>query len=248
VFEVEIVESVATVTLNRAPVNAMNDAWVSDFHRVLDRVAGQGGWSTLLLRSGLKNFSAGADLQQMKNNFDLPPEVQAAVGGRYQELFDRIERLSQITIAEIRGSAMGGGLELALSCDFRIAAKNARIGLPEVTLGVIPGAGGTQRLTKLCGKSLASRLILGAEIISGEEACCLGLTQWSVDEADLESAARKHAARIAALPLHALSAAKECIAVASSASQRGYDLEVEKVRGLLGDLRTKALIEAFLNR
>lgn len=247
-FEVEIVGGVATITLTRAPVNAMNDAWVTDFHGVLDRVGTADGWTVLLLRSGLKNFSAGADLQQMKNNFGLPPEVQAAVGGRYQELFSRIERLPQITLAEIRGSAMGGGLELALACDFRIAARNARIGLPEVTLGVIPGAGGTQRLTRLCGKSLASRLILGAEIISGEEACRLGLTQWSIDEADLEATARKHAARIAALPLHALSAAKTCIAEASAVSQRGYDLEVEQVRGLLGDSRTNVLIEAFLNR
>jgi enoyl-CoA hydratase/carnithine racemase len=248
VFEIYVDGGVATVTLVRAPVNAMNDAWVNAFHEVLDRLASKDTWSVLLLRTGLKNFSAGADLQQMKDNFGLPPEVQAAVGGRYQELFRRIENLPQITIAEIKGSAMGGGLELALSCDFRIAARQAKLGLPEVTLGVIPGAGGTQRLTKLCGRSVSSRLILGAEIIGGDEALRVGLVQWSLEEADLEAEARKLAGRIAALPPHALAAAKTCIAAASKINQHGYDLEVEQVRGLLGSKQSKKLIETFLNR
>src|SRR5207342_2828775 len=138
-------------------------------------------WTVLHLRSAQKVFCAGADLREVRERIDAadgPDRMYAYVAG-IQRLYSRIERLSQVTIAEIGGAAMGGGLELALACDLRIAAAEAKLGLPEARLGLIPGAGGTQRLTRLCGPALAARLILGAEIIDGAAAERLGAVHWT---------------------------------------------------------------------
>ena len=116
-----------------------------------------------------------------------------------QRLYFRIEALPQVTLAEIGGAAMGGGFELALACDLRIAANEAKVGLPEARLGLIPGAGGTQRLTRLCGPALASRLILGAEILDGAAAAGLGVVHWAVPRAELAERAAELARRIAGL-------------------------------------------------
>ncbi len=163
-----------------------------------------------------------------------------------QRLYRRIEQLSQVTIAEIGGAAMGGGLELALACDLRIAATDAKLGLPETRLGLIPGAGGTQRLTRLCGRSVAARLILGAEIIDGSVARELGLVQWAVPRAELPSRSLEIAARIAALPAAALAWSKTCIAAASEPGDDGYHDELEGTRRLLTNLETQQRVEAFL--
>lgn len=247
-IDLEISERIATVTLSRAPVNAMNDAWMERFHEILDTLSESHEWSVLLLRSGLKIFSAGADLEQIRDRSEAPPPVQAEVGRRYQRLFSRIEDLPQVTIAALHGAAVGGGLELALACDLRVAARTTRLGLPEVMLGLIPGAGGTQRLTALCGRAVASRMILGAEIVSGGEAQRIGLVQWVTDEAQLEGEARSQAVRIAALPAHAVRAAKDCISKAQLPLQAGFDREYENVLELLGTSATKLLVRQFLQR
>ena len=118
---------------------------------------------------------------------DGPDRMYAYVAG-IQRLYARIERLPQVTLAEIGGAAMGGGLELALACDLRIAAVEAKLGLPEARLGLIPGAGGTQRLTRLCGRPVAARLILGAETLDGAAARELGIVHWAVPRAELRGA------------------------------------------------------------
>ncbi|MGI4801063.1 MAG: enoyl-CoA hydratase/isomerase family protein, partial [Janthinobacterium lividum] len=189
-IEVNVDAGIAILALGRAPVNAMDDAFVAEFHHILDGLAARRDWSVLHLRSTLKAFSAGADLKQLRENFTLDPAVQAEVGTRYQALFRRIEALDAVTLAEIGGAALGGGLELALACDLRVTADEARLGLPEVGLGLIPGAGGTQRLTLLCGRSQALRLILGATVINGQEAYRIGLVQWASPRADLAERAR----------------------------------------------------------
>lgn len=246
-FDVDISDRIATVTLNRAPVNAMNDAWTAGLHTILDDLAEASDCSVIHFRSALKLFSAGADLRQLKENFELSAEVQAEVGRRYQQLFAKLEAMPQPTIVEIHGAALGGGFELTLACDLRIAARDARLGLPEVRLGLVPGAGGTQRLTRLCGRAGAARIILGAEVVSGQEAHRMGMVQWCVEPGELGSAARAHAKRIAALPRHALASAKRCIAAASDLPQRGFDVEVEETRALLDSSETKALVRDFLN-
>ena len=166
-------DAVTVLTLSQPPVNAINGDWVRAFEAKLDDLANGPPCTVLHIRSDQKVFCAGADLREVRRHMeasDGADRMYAYVAG-IQRLYARIERLPQVVLAEIGGAAMGGGLELALACDLRIAAAEARLGLPEVRLGLLPGAGGTQRLTRLCGPALAARRILGAEILDGAAAC-----------------------------------------------------------------------------
>ena len=186
----------------------------------------------LHIRSDQKVFCAGADLKEMRGPHGYgrwADRMYAYVAG-IQRLYIRIEALPQVTLAEIGGAAMGGGFELALACDLRIAANEAKLGLPEVRLGLIPGAGGTQRLTRLCGPALANRLILGAEMLDGATAAELGVVHWAEPRAELPARATEIAARIAALPAAALAASKACIAAAGQPGRGGYTDELEFTR------------------
>jgi enoyl-CoA hydratase/carnithine racemase len=247
-FHLQVARGVATLVMHRAPVNAMSDAWVAEFHALLDGLDERQDWSVLHIRSALKVFAAGADLKEMRERFGTEDSIDrqiAAVRG-YQRLFARIEALPRVTLAEINGAALGGGFELALACDLRIAALEAKMGLPELRLGLLPGAGGTQRMTWLAGRPAALRLILGAEQVDGAEALRLGLVQWSAPEADLAAAAAEIAGRYAALPAHAAKAAKTCITAATAAGINGFDEELQQTRGLLASEKTRDLIGAFL--
>jgi enoyl-CoA hydratase/carnithine racemase len=247
-FHLDIDDRIATLVLDRPPVNALNEAWVAQFHAQLDRIAARPACSVLHIRSALGVFSAGADLKDMRERFADPAggDLVAQDAETYQRLFARIEALPQITFAEIGGAAMGGGLELALACDLRIAAEEAKLGLPELRLGLLPGAGGTQRMTRLCGSVVAKRLILGAEIVSGAQACQLGIVQWAVPRASLAAVARGHAERIAALPGEALAWAKTCIAAATRPGEAGFAEEIRATRALAASEGTRALVAAFL--
>jgi enoyl-CoA hydratase/carnithine racemase len=247
-LHVDVAGGVATVTLARPPVNAISEAWVRAFQSALDELLVRGGWTVLHLRSSQKVFCAGADLKEVRARIDAvdgPDRMYAYVAG-IQRLYARIERLPQVTIAEIGGAALGGGLELALACDLRIAAIEAKLGLPEARLGLIPGAGGTQRLTRLCGRPAAQRLILGAEVIDGATARDLGVVQWAVPRAELPARATELAHRVAELPLGALAASKACIAAAGEPGTGGYSLELEATRRLLTEAETRRRVEAFL--
>ncbi len=246
-FEIAIADQVATITLCRPPVNAISEEWVKRFGEILDQIATQPNWKVLHLRSNQKVFCAGADLSQVRERFDAPfgpDEMYAYVAG-IQRLYRRIEQLPQVTIAEIGGAAMGGGLELALSCDLRIAADDVKLGLPEARLGLIPGAGGTQRLTRLCGRPVAARLILVAEVIDGATARELGVVQWSVLRAELPTRAGEIARRVAALPAAALTWSKACIAVADEPGDIGFSDELEGTRRLLTNAETRERVAAF---
>lgn len=247
-FDLAIAEGIATVVMHRPPVNAMSDAWVAGFHTLLDGLDARGDWSVLHIRSALKVFSAGADLKEMRERFAAPDGLARQLTGirGYQTLFARIEALPRITLAEISGAALGGGFELTLACDLRVAAREVRVGLPELRLGLLPGAGGTQRMTWLAGRPTALRLILGAEQVDGAEAERLGLVQWSVPAAELAATAASIARRYAAVPAHAATAAKACIGAARDPALNGFDAEVEQTQGLLQSARTRELIGAFL--
>ena len=162
-FETDVTDRIATVTLCRAPVNALSEEWGEAFDALLDQLGARDDWTVLHLRSSQKVFAAGADLAQIDGwaGERRPGPRLALYIERLQAVFGRLESLPQVTLAEIGGAALGGGLELALCCDLRIAAHEAKLGLPEVGLGLIPGLGGTQRLTRLVGAGVASRLILG---------------------------------------------------------------------------------------
>lgn len=245
-IELELADAIAIVTLNRPPVNGMNDAWVARFHEILGELENSPLCNVILIRSALKLFSGGADLKQIQERFAQPIERQLEAGRGYQALFARLESMPQVTIAEIAGAALGGGLELALACDLRIASTRARLGLPEVGLGLLPGAGGTQRLTRLCGRPVALRIILGAETISGEEAHRLGLATWLVEDGEAANFARARAQHYASMPRHAVAAAKAAIAQAFDPRVDGYALETEGVRALLASPQTQQLVRAFL--
>ena len=236
---------VAIATLSRPPVNAIDEGWIARLREVL-RMTGDA--RVLLIRSSEKTFSAGADLALMRSRFDSAQgRVQMVAFVReMQRAYASLEASPLVSIAEIGGAAMGGGLELALACDFRIACATARLGLPEARLGLLPGAGGTQRLTRLCGEATAKRLILGAEVVDGAQAARLGIVQWAVPPGDLASRAQRLAGDLAALPAESLAACKRCIAAAQGAS--GYELELEATGTLLASAETQGRVRAFLEQ
>jgi len=245
----EVSNRVATIILNRPPANAINRQWTDQFHTILDELEGRQDWNILHIRSALRLFSAGADIKEMQSAFDAGQGVESLVSAvrDYQKLFARIEGLSRITLAEIGGAALGGGFELALSCDLRIVADEARVGLPEIRIGLLPGAGGTQRLTRLCGRATAIRIITGAEMVDGCTAVELGLAQWHFPSASLRTEADKIVRRHADQNGLAGRLAKGCInAALDTTSTRGFDLEYEGSKTLLENTESQALIKKFL--
>lgn len=242
-----VTDAIATLTLDRPPVNAISEDWLRQFNETLDTLAQRADWKVLFVRSSQKVFCAGADLKEMRARMDAadgPDRTFAFVAG-IQRLYARIENLPQVSIAEIGGAAMGGGFELALACDLRIASMEARLGLPEARLGLIPGAGGTQRLARLCGRSVAARLILGAEVIDGETARALGAVHWAWPREDVHKRAVGVASRIAALPAGALAACKRCLALAGEPGLDGYLQELEATRSLLTHPETRERLDEF---
>ena len=265
---------VAVATLSRPPVNAIDDAMIGAFHALLDALSVERDWQLLHIRSSKKVFAAGADLDLIRSWKDAPspplgiPSLAPAGGSlagrsvaarspaaalngyveRLQGLYQRIEQLPQVTFCEIGGAAMGGGYELALSCDLRLAAEEAKLGLPEVGIGLIPGAGGTQRLTRLCGRGRAARIILGCEPVDGRSALALGMVEWAVPRARIEEEARAITDRIASLPEHSQRVAKQCIDAFGRMDLDGFRLEREAGSALLDTARTQELIGAFLDK
>jgi enoyl-CoA hydratase len=243
-------DRVARVTLERPPVNAINGEWLAMFHHLLDELDRRDDWQVLHLRSAQKVFCAGADLKEMRQRFDSPDGVEAMVGttAAMQQLFARIEALPQVSLAEIGGAALGGGFELALACDLRMATVEAKLGLPEARLGLVPGAGGTQRLTWLAGRGTASRIILGCEVVDGTTALALGLVQWAIPGGEIAVHAARKARELADLPPSALAACKTCIAAASDSRRDGFVEEIEGSRRLYGEARTRERVKALLAR
>jgi enoyl-CoA hydratase/carnithine racemase len=248
-FVIKVVDHVAVLTLSRAPVNAISEEWLEVFNAQLDTLSARADWTVLHIRSDQKAFCAGADLREVRQRMEDPrgPDRSYAFVAGMQRLYARIEKLPQVALAEIGGAAMGGGLELALACDLRVAATDAKLGLPEAQLGLIPGAGGTQRLTRLCGRSVANRLILGAETLDGLTARDLGVVHWAFYPLELQRRTEEIVRRVAALPDAALAACKVCIAAAAEPGRGGYLDELEATRRLLTDTETKRRVSAFLS-
>jgi enoyl-CoA hydratase/carnithine racemase len=241
---------VLVATLSRPPVNALDDKLIAALDAVVDQAIEDSSIAVLHLRSDQRVFSAGADLALIEACFATPqgPDEMTDVVRHMQGLYWRLESAPLVTLAEIGSTALGGGLELALACDLRVAACEAKLGLPEAGLGLLPGAGGTQRLTRLCGPGLAKRLILGAEVIGGAEAERLGLVQWARPLAQLPAFARDIAARYAAMPKAALAANKRCIAAATDPERDGYADEIAETRRLYDHPETRHKVSAFLAR
>ena len=239
---------VFTLTLGRVPVNALDDALVDAIEAAVEAACDDPEISVLHLRSACRVFCAGADLALMRQSIATPQglEQMLELVVRLQRVAARLESAPLVTLAEIGGAALGGGFELALACDLRMAAHEARVGLPEAGLGLLAAAGGTQRLTRLVGPGLAKRLILGAETVDGATAERLGLVQWALPRAELADAARVLAERIAAMPRHAMAAAKQCIAAAQDSARDGFAEELAHTRQLYQHPATRARVAAFL--
>jgi len=241
---------VLVATLARPPVNAIDAALLARLDTLVGDAEADDTVSVLHLRSAQKVFCAGADLALMRACIQGPAGAEAMVDvvRDMQRVFSRLERAPFVTLAEISGAAFGGGLELALACDLRVAADEAKLALPEVGLGLLPAAGGTQRLTALCGPAVARRLILGGETIDGAEALRLGIVQWARPAAALAEWTAALAAKIAAHPRDALAASKRCIALATPAYDAGYTAEIAATRMLYAAPQTQQRVAAFLDR
>ena len=249
-IDLNIDDGVATIHLNSAPVNALSLPLLDRLHQTLDAIDATDGLRLVIVDSRLRLFSAGADLALVKSFLADPGESDRMLDyvKKLHRLFDRIEAMPQVTLAVLRGSAIGGGLELALACDLRIASSEASLGLPEARLGMIPGAGGTQRLTRLCGIGTAARIILTAEMINGEEAFRVGLAQWCVPAEELDDRVGHLARSVAGLAAPALAASKDCIHAAGNPHVDGYARELEKPKKLLASREAYERITAFFEK
>lgn len=248
-------DGVATITLRHGKVNALCVALLNELRDAARSItSGEVAARAVVIGGGPKLFAAGADITEFASDPDpasfavAGPERVREIGGAFLDALNAVAAIPVPTIASVSGFALGGGCELALACDLRIAAHEARIGLPEAGLGLLAAAGGTQRLTRLVGPGLARRLILGAETLDGASAERLGLVQWALPRAELEDGARALADRLAATPRHALAAAKRCIGAALDGTRDGYAEELEHTRALYADPRTQALVAAFAAR
>jgi enoyl-CoA hydratase len=190
----ETKDQIAHITFNRPKVlNALNRKTVEELGDALNHAREDSSVRVLILTgAGEKSFVAGADINELAQRTPVDGKDFSLFG---QEVFRRLETMGKPSIAAINGFALGGGCELALSCTMRIASKNARLGQPEVKLGIIPGYGGSQRLARLCGKGIAHELILSGEMISADEALRIGLVNRVVEQTELiptsESIAKK---------------------------------------------------------
>jgi enoyl-CoA hydratase len=169
---VDINHGIAVMHLTRPPMNALNLQMQRQISAAADLASGHREVHAVVLYGGPKVFAAGADVKEMAN---MSYADMAEAAHRLRESFDAVARISQPTIAAITGFALGGGLELAMCADFRVAGDNAKLGQPEILLGIIPGAGGTQRLPRLVGPSRAKELVFGGQMISATEALNIGL-------------------------------------------------------------------------
>jgi enoyl-CoA hydratase len=209
-------DGVAVVTLANGKVNALSTA-------VLGRLASVAAELTadppgaVVVTGGPKLFAAGADISQFAADPDpasfavAPPERVREVGGAFLAALDAVARIPRPTIASISGFALGGGCELALACDLRIASERAKLGQPEILLGIIPGGGGTQRLARLVGPARAKDLIFSGRQVSAAEALAMGLVDRVVAPDELEAATDAWAAELAAGPSAAMAIAKRAV-------------------------------------
>jgi enoyl-CoA hydratase len=216
----EVKDQIARITFNRPTVlNALNRKTVEELGQCLDAARQDDSVRVVILTgAGEKAFVAGADINELAKRTPVDGPDFAHFG---QEVLHRLETMGKPSIAAINGFALGGGCELALACTMRIASRNAKLGQPEVKLGILPGYGGTQRLPRLCGKGVAHEMILTGEMITAEEALRVGLVNRVVDQAELLSTAEAIAKKIAANAPLAVKYAMEAV-------ERGVEMPQEE--------------------
>ena len=245
---VEKNDSLAQVTINRPKkLNALNKATIKELNVAFEDLEDDDNIRAIILTgSGEKAFVAGADISEF-SDFSVDQGANLSKLG-HEILFDYIENLSTPVIAAVNGFALGGGLELAMACHFRIASDNAKMGLPEVSLGVIPGYGGTQRLPQLIGKGKAMEMIMTAGMISAEEAKECGLVNHVTSIEELLPLAEKIASKIIRNSSDAISAAIRAINAGFEDGVNGFDVEIDEFGECFGTEDFKEGTSAFLDK
>jgi len=237
--------AVAVVTLNRPQqLNALSYGLVKDLCLAMESLDQEDEVRVIILTGGEKVFAAGADIKEMAGAGPFDEPVRGRLSYR-----DRVNKISKPVIAAVSGYALGGGCELAMSCDIIIASETARFGQPEVNIGIIPGSGGTQRLTHVVGKYRAMEMILTAEPISAQDAERLGLVTRVVPVELLLEEAKNTAKKIAAKPLLAIRQAKEAVLKAANMGlDDGLDFERKSFFTLFASEDRKEGMQAFLEK
>jgi enoyl-CoA hydratase len=245
--ELQIADGVATITLRREKqLNALNRALLEQLSEVLDDLAQQTEVRAVLLRGEGRAFAAGADIAEMADMSPVEAEAFARLG---QSVFSKLERLPQPTIALVHGFALGGGMELCMACDIRLAAEGTKFGQPEVTLGVIPGFGGSQRLPRIVGQGNALRLLLTGEWIDAHEAHRIGLVSEVTAPDELLAKGQQLAAKLVSLAPKALTWVKRAVYDGAELDQeRGLALEASLFALCFATEDQKRGMTAFLQK
>ncbi len=213
----EVEDGIGTLRLDRPPMNALNAQVQEEIRAAANEAADRPDVRAVVVYGGEKVFAAGADIKEMAA-MSYTDMVDRSVA--LQSSITAIARIPKPVIAAINGYALGGGCELALAADLRVAADDARLGQPEIQLGLIPGAGGTQRLPRLVGPARAKDIVFTGRMVGAEEALAIGLVDRVVPSADVYRTALELAARLATGPAYALRAAKEAI-------DRGLEVDLD---------------------
>ncbi|MFA6012194.1 MAG: enoyl-CoA hydratase-related protein [Desulfobacteraceae bacterium] len=244
----DVNEGIAVLTFNRPKaMNALNGALLAEFTQALDAISENEDIRVLVLTgSGDKAFIAGADISELATFNALQGRIFAKKG---HDAIGKLQALSIPVIGAVNGFALGGGSEMALACDFIYASENAKFGLPEITLGIIPGFGGTQRLTKLIGKNMAKEMIFTGKMISAAEALTLGIVNKVLAPEALMDDVMKTAKSIAAKGRVSLRAAKYAVNAAQDVDiNTGCAIEIEAFALCLASADSKEGTKAFLEK
>src|SRR5215217_6754017 len=185
-------DGVVLVTLNNGSMNPLSQAVLARIADVADALAGDASVKAVVITGSEKALAAGADIKEFGDQ-----EAARRIAGAFRRAFDAVAAIPRPVIAAVRGYALGGGMELALACDLRVAGETSRLGQPEILLGIIPGAGGTQRLARLVGPARAKELVWSGRHVRPDEALAIGLVDRVVPADDVESAALEWAASFA---------------------------------------------------
>lgn len=246
-YDLDAASGILALTLNRpSKLNALNAATIAELGQAMRQaLADPQVRGVLLTGSGEKAFVAGADIAELA--------ALDAAGARHsseqgQEVFALIEHSPKPVVAAVNGFALGGGCELAMACHVRVAADNARFGMPEVTLGLLPGFGGTQRLTQLVGKAKALELMLTADQVKADEAQRLGLANHVVPAAELLDFSRQLLTRMLSRAPLALGLVIECVNAMFAPAQAGYQTEAEAFGRAFATEDFKEGTRAFLEK
>ena len=205
---VESADGIATIRLDRPKMNALNAQVQDEIAAAAAQVSADNAVRAVILYGGERVFAAGADIKEMAS---MGYPAMAARSAALQASFTAVADIPKPVVAAVTGYALGGGLELALCADFRVLGESAKVGQPEILLGIIPGAGGTQRLPRLIGPAKAKDLIFSGRHVAADEALAIGLADQVVPDADVYQAARDMVAQYASGPALALSAAKQAV-------------------------------------